>query len=103
MKILSQPLAKGTKSLFRVMSAGNILVGSFGSKFLALKAMRNYNRKLRPGERPAWVTHGPDHWRAKENSKVPRRGAEPVWVPGEPFPTLTFIPSAVYWGLVSRV
>lgn len=86
------------KNLFRVMSATG-LVGSFGSKFLALKAMRSYNRKLRPGERPVWITHGPDHWRAKENSRVPKRGAEPVWIKKDGELTLTYVPAAVYWGL----
>lgn len=97
MKNLSQPLAKGPKALFRVMSAGNTLVGSFGSKFLALKAMRNYNRKLRPGERPVWITHGPDHWRAGTDTRIPKRGAEPVWEGSGDDRTLTFVPSAVYW------
>lgn len=87
------------KSLFRVYTAGRVLLGSFGSKFLALKAMRTYNAKLKPGERPAWVSYGPDHWRAKNEkaNDIPKRGPEPVWERRGDDLSLVWVPNAVYW------
>lgn len=84
-------------SLYQVLGAGRSLVGTFGSKIAALKAMRKINSNLKKGESPVFVSPGPDHWRAKENRKVPKRGAEPVWTGEGDNRTLIYVPSATYW------
>lgn len=84
---------KNSLVLYQLLGAGRQVIGSFGSKIAAIKAMRNYNSKIVKGiDSPAFVSPGPDHWRSKHDRSVPVRPAECVWqvINGEP--TLVRVP-----------
>lgn len=61
------------KKLFRVLSAGGVLEGDFASKSDAKKFRNSFNSRLKPGDRVAWVSVGPDHWRWNTDRSVPVR------------------------------
>lgn len=80
-------MTKKSLSLYQVLGAGRVVIGTFGSKLAALNAMRKINAKLVRGvDTPVFVSPGPDHWRYNANRTVPQRGAEYSWiiVDGEP-------------------
>lgn len=80
---------KPVLSLYRVFAAGRVVLGTFGKRHQAVAAMTAHNKKLKQGERPAWVGPGPDHWREKpgniQANAIPQRGPDYRWIPDEIF------------------